>query len=393
MRAGEEEGRAEEARCFIPCTLGLEGVVAREVRDLGASGVEAGRGGVHFMATRRVAYAANLWLRAGIRVQHLIAHARLRGPDDLYRWILRMDWSRYMTPGMTIAVDASVSGSEHLRHSKYAAYRVKDAICDHWREKVGRRPSVNPKQPDLPLKLVIKGNEATLYRNLSGTSLHKRGWRPIQVKAPLNEALAAGLVLLSDWDRKSPLLDPMCGSGTIVIEAAMIAADRAPGLGRRFAFERWPDFDRELWSELRREARRRGRPSLPFRIEGADRHGGAVSLARRGAMAADVRELVRFSTAPLDRFRPDRTPSTVVTNPPYGRRIGREEDLNASWRDLGLFLREHCRGAHAWVLCGDRTLTRHLGLKASVKHPVMNGPIECRFIRYDISAAGDSDES
>jgi putative N6-adenine-specific DNA methylase len=325
-------------------------------------------------------------------VQEQVAEFEARGKEALYAACREVEWERWLDVAGTLAVDASVRDSA-ITHSGFAALTVKDAVCDRFRAKTGRRPSVDVDHPTLPIKLVLHRDRATLYLNLSGESLHKRGWRPIQVKSPLNEAIAAGLLLLSGWDRKSPLVDPMCGSGTFVVEAACLAADRAPGMLRRFAFEGLADFDARLWSDLKHEAAKRAQLSLPFPIEGADRHEGALSLAHRSVRAAQVEGLVKLSSAPLDRFVPaSGVPfaGTVVVNPPWGERLGEGEDLAASWRDLGHFLHERCRGATAFVLSGNADLPRLLGLRASRKWPVMNGPIECRWLRYEIAAAAQA---
>lgn len=369
---------------FAPCTLGLESALEQELADLGAAEIEPVGGGVRFHGDRRLGYLANLWLRSAIRVQELLGRFEVASRDDLYAAVGSIDWSVHLALDRTLAIDASVDHPE-IRHSKFAALVVKDAIVDQFRARSGRRPSVDRAHPDLPLKLVIQREGASLWRNLSGASLHKRGYREIQVRSPLNEATAAGLLLLTDWDRASALVDPMCGSGTLVIEAAMLAADIAPGRHRRFAFERWPDFDGTLWHELREEAAARVRSSLPFLLEGADRHSGALDLARQGARAAGVAELVRFTRAPLRKYVPGAAPSVVVVNPPYGERLGEGADLVAAWRDLGAFLHERTPGATAWILCGSKELTRHLGLKASKRLPVKNGPIDCRFLRYAIA--------
>ncbi|HTE05907.1 MAG TPA: THUMP domain-containing protein [Planctomycetota bacterium] len=377
---------------FAPCTLGVEAALAAELAELGAQEIATRPGGAAFVGDRRLGYAANLWLRSAIRVQDLLLRAPARGKDELYAAVGRIDWSEHMRLDQTLAVDASVRDSE-LTHSGFAGLTVKDAIVDQFRARTGERPNVNADDPDLPIKLVVKNDAITLWRNLSGESLHKRGYRPVQVKSPLNEATAAGLLRLSGWDRASPIVDPMCGSGTLLIEAALLAADRAPGMNRRFAFERWPDLDAELWRGVQAEARARAKPTLPFTIEGADRHGGAISIAEKSAHDAGVAGLVRFSTADAADWTPvaaikhagGQGPAlTVITNPPYGERIGEGEDLAGSWRALGRFLNERCRGGHAFVLSGNPDLPRHLGLHASRQIPVMNGPIECRLLEYEL---------
>jgi putative N6-adenine-specific DNA methylase len=368
---------------FAPCTLGLEEVVAAEVRELGGGDVTVRRGAVSFTGDRRVGYAANLWLRSAVRVQERVAEFRAKGRKELEEGVGAIEWERWLAPGGTLAVDASVRDSE-IGHSGFAALAVKDAIVDRFRGRTGARPSVDAKDPDLPVKLVLHKDRATLDLNLSGESLHKRGWRPIQVKSPVNEAIAAGLLILSGWDRRTPLADPMCGSGTIVVEAALLAADRAPGLLRRFAFERWLDFEEPLWNELKEEARQRARPSLDFPIEGADRHEGALGLARRGVRAAGVEGLVSLRRCELKEFTPTRTPATLFTNPPWGERLGEGADLVESWRDLGDLLRKSFAGSTAFILTGDAELPLHLGYKPRLEWPFMSGPIECRLQRYDL---------
>ncbi len=383
------------AQYYAACNKGIEPACAGELRDLGATDVQPGRGGVAFRADRRTAYAANLWLRSAIRVQELVLDTTINDGDDLYTQTLALPWDDWITPEQTLAVFATVRDHPAFTHTNYAALRVKDAVCDAVRAARDARPSVDAKKPDLPLKLVIKGRHALLYRDLSGTSLHKRGYRAVQVKSPLNEATAAGLILLSDWDRQSPVVDPMCGSGTFVIEAALIAAGRAPGLDRRFAFEQWPDFDRTVWQELLAEARDAEHRVTKFDVPflGGDMHQGAIRIAKGAAEEADLRDLVRFTRRDAKELVPPTLPGAVFTNPPYGERLGAgdepgddREALVQSWKSLGNFLHQQCAGTSAYVLCGNRDLTKFLGLRAGTKHLVMNGPIECRWLKYDIRA-------
>ena len=389
-----EGGRPVPSRIeyFAPCTLGVEAGLTAELVELGAHEISTRPGGASFSGDRRLGYAANLWLRSAIRVQDLLLRVTARGKEALYAAVAGIDWSRHMRLDQTLAVDASVRDSE-LTHSNFVGLTVKDAIVDQFRDRTGRRPDVDADDPDLPLKVVLKDDLLTIWRNLSGDSLHKRGYRPVQVKSPLNEATAAGLLRLSGWDRASPLVDPMCGSGTLLIEAALLAADRAPGMNRRFAFERWPDFDPALWRSLRAEARARAKATLPFAIEGADRHGGAISIAERSAQAAGVGGLVRFSVADAADWTPGRAtgpsgghrpPLTVLTNPPYGERIGEGEDLVGSWRALGRFLSERCRGGRAFVLSGNPDMPQHIGRRTSRQFAVKNGQLECRLLEYDL---------
>jgi putative N6-adenine-specific DNA methylase len=382
---------------FAACSLGLEPALAAELRDLEALGegpvldVEARRGGVAFRGDRRLGYAANLWLRSAVRVQEELWHGTALTTEALYAQVRALPWEHWLRPTQTLGVVASVRDSQ-LGDPRFSALRVKDAVVDAQRDRHGVRSDVDPRQPDVPLKLVAQGDHVRLYRDWSGASLHKRGWRPIQVRAPLNEALAAGLILLSDWDRKSPVADPMCGSGTFVIEAAQIAARRAPGLKRTFACEAFLDANRRLWSELREAARDAARSRLDFPLAGADVHRSAIQLAQRGAAQAGVQDLVRFTRASAAEWTPPFPPAAVFVNPPYGERLDGDDaaSLVDAWRALGSFLHRRCGGATAWVLCGNKALTQHLGLRASRRIPVRNGPIECRWLRYAVRAKAPS---
>jgi putative N6-adenine-specific DNA methylase len=369
---------------FAACARGIEPALVQELQALGATEVEERRGGVAFRGDRRLGYGATLWLRSATRVQEELLVATVESPSALYEAVRAADVARWITPSQTVAVFGTAR-DHALGDPHFLALRVKDAVVDAQRAAGGARSSVDTKDPDVPLKLVVHGTTVRLYRDWSGDSLHKRGWRPIQVKSPLNEAVAAGLILLSDWDRASPVVDPMCGSGTFVIEAAMLAARRAPGLGRAFTCERFPDHDRRAWTEVRDAARAAALPALPFRLVGADRHAGALGLARRGAQAAGVAALVEFVEAPVATFAPPVPPAVVFVNPPWGERL-QDPDLVASWRDLGTFLHDRCPGAVAWVLSGNADLTRHLRLKKSASRPVKSGPIDARWLRYEVRA-------
>jgi 23S rRNA G2445 N2-methylase RlmL len=372
-------------RFFAACTLGLEQVLAAELEALGAERIRAVRGGARFTGPRSLGYAACLWLRSAIRVQLQLGQRRVRDERELYGFVREQEWERFLRVDGTLAVDASLRDS-FLTHSQFAAQLVKDAVVDRFRDARGARPSVDLKAPDLPIKLLLKNGEATLYVDLAGQSLHKRGYRDVQVKSPLNEALAAGLLLATGWDRRSPLLDPMCGSGTFAIEAVWLAGDRAPGLGRSFAFERWLDLDAKAWSGLFDEAEARaesGARSVPP-IEAADRHAGALGIARRSAQAAGVSGSIRFVHSEVARLEPSVAPGIVVTNPPYGERLGEGEDLLASWSGLGELLWNLPQPCQAWVLSGNPELTRFLKLRASRKLPVRNGPIDCRWMCYEV---------
>lgn len=372
---------------YAPCTLGLEEILRDEIMALGAHDSMLRRGGVRFRGDAALGPRACLWLRSAIRVQRELVARAVRNERDLHAFVRDQEWERFLRPEGTLAVDAHVHSS-FLTHSRYASQLVKDGIVDRFRDRTGRRPDVDTTAPELPVFLLLQNNRATLYVDLAGPSLHKRGYRDVQHKSPLNEALAAGLLQATGWDRRSPLADPMCGSATFLIEAAWLAGGRAPGLGRSFAFEHWEDLDGDAWSATFDDAEaraERGLRELPP-LFGADRHGGAISLAERALRQAGLRDAVRLECRTVADWDPAEAVSTVVVNPPYGLRLGEGEDLEQSWRDLGDFLKRQ-KGAEGWVLSGNPELSRHLRLRTDRKMPVHNGPIDCRWMRYRIDAA------
>ncbi len=368
---------------FATCGRGIEPVLADELRALGAADVEPGRGGVRFAGDKALLYQANLWLRTAVRVLQPILEADVASPDDLYDAVYSLDWSQYLTPEHTLAVDCNVRDS-HITHSKYAALRTKDAICDQFVERVGRRPSVDVDEPMVGLNLHVHRDHAVLSLDSSGESLHKRGYRPIQTRAPLNEALAAALVLLTGWRGERPFADPLCGSGTLPIEAAWIALRRPPGLTRkRFGFQGWMDFDIELWTSLRDEARRGVRRALPAPVLASDIRGDAVSFAIDNARAAGIGHLLRVEKKDVRDFRPPAgPPGVLLCNPPYGERLGEEKSLFGLYRLLGEVFRERCAGWEAYVFTGNRRLAEAIGSQPAAQVPLFNGKIPCRLLKF-----------
>jgi putative N6-adenine-specific DNA methylase len=375
-----------DGRFFATCGRGIEPVLADELRALGAAGIEPGRGGVAFRGDQAVLYRANLWLRTAVRVLRPILEADVASPDELYDAVRSIDWSRFMTPDHTLAVDCNVRDSK-ITHSKYAALRVKDAICDQFVERVGRRPSVDVDEPMVGLNLHVYRDHAVLSLESSGESLHKRGYRPILTRAPLNEALAAALVLKTGWTGTVPFVDPLCGSGTLAIEAAWLALRRPPGLTRRrFGFQGWMDYDVRLWTDLRDEARRGVLKALPAAVVGADIRGDAVAFAIDNAGAAGIGHLLRFEKRDVRDFRPpDGPPGVILCNPPYGERLGEEKNLFGLYKLLGEVFAERCQGWTAYVFTGNPRLARAIGLKPDEEVPLFNGKIPCRLLKFVIS--------
>jgi putative N6-adenine-specific DNA methylase len=345
---------------------------------------------VAFAGDQTLLYRANLWLRTAIRVLKPILEATVTSPDELYDAVRRLDWSRYLTPQHTLAVDCNVRDSQ-LTHSKYAALRTKDAICDQFVERSGRRPNVDVNEPMVGLNLHIYRDQAVLSLDSSGESLHKRGYRPIQTRAPLNEALAAALIRLTGWRGETAFVDPLCGSGTLPIEAAWMALRRPPGLTRRrFGFQGWMDFDVALWTTLRDEARRGVRKSLPAPVVGSDVRSDAIGLATRNARAAGVGHVLDFSRRDLADFRPpSEPPGTLLCNPPYGERLGEESQLRSLYQTLGQALGQHCAGWNAFVFTGNTRLAREIGMMPTQRTSLFNGKIPCSLLQFDLRESSD----
>ncbi|MEO0480737.1 MAG: THUMP domain-containing protein [Planctomycetota bacterium] len=379
---------------FVACPLGLESILEQELRDLGATEIESRRGGARFQGDRSLGERCCLWLRTAIRVQLELAVGEVQDEDDIYDLIRGIEWERFLSVDGTLAVSAAVRDS-FLTHSHFTALLSKDAVVDRFRDREGDRPGVDTDDPDLPLRVLLRENTLRVYVDLAGQSLHKRGYREIQVRSPLNEALACGLVMLTEWDRKTPFVDPMCGSGTLPIEAARLAADIAPGLQRTFACERWEDAVKVRWRRLRDEAEHRAEVGLARsdfpEILASDRHPGALELAREGAQRGRVGGKIRFAKCDVGSAPAPSRSCLIVTNPPYGERIGTDpEDLENSWRGLGEFLRACPKDSMAFVLSGDPKPTQWLRLKASARIPVMNGGIDCRLLRYPVGGQAEA---
>lgn len=369
---------------FVTCARGLEPVLAGELAALGGANVELGRGGVWCRGDAALLYRASLWLRTAVRILRPVFGGPVRSTDELYDAVRSIDWFDFMSPDHTLAVDCNVRDSA-ITHSQYASRRVKDAICDQFRDRIGRRPSVDTERPMVGLNLHVFRNHATLSLDASWDSLHKRGYRPVQTRAPLNEALAAGLLMHAGWDPTTSLVDPLCGSGTFCIEGSWLALDRAPGLLRKwFGFQGWPDFDRGLWAAVREDARTSVRPQLPAPVVGTDGRTDAVEFARGNAHAAGVGHLLRFERQDVRDARPPAgPPGTLVCNPPYGERIGEENELVGLYRTLGDVFGTHWRGWRVLVFTGNDRLAGEVGLPVRGSTPFFNGKIPCRLWEFE----------
>ncbi|HZD61122.1 MAG TPA: THUMP domain-containing protein [Anaerolineae bacterium] len=371
-------------RFFATTAKGVEPVLASELHRLGAQQISEGTGGIGFLGNIEMAYRANLWLRTANRVLMPVLDFNCFSEKELYEGVRRIDWRRYLTQKMTIAVDANVRDS-NIKHSKYAALKTKDAIVDQLREKLGSRPSVNPVNPDLRINVHILRNRCTVSLDTSGESLHKRGYRVVSVEAPLKETLAAAIVELTGWDAMSPLVDPMCGSGTIVIEAALKAANIAPGLLRKtFGFQRWLDFNKGLWDTLMTEAQEARKHKIEAAILGSDISERAIEAATTNARAATVSDPITFAVSDFRELTPPPNHGIVVMNPPYGERLGEKKKLESLYKTIGDVFKKRWKGYMGYVFTGNLDLAKHIGLKASRRIVLYNGPIESRLLKFEL---------
>lgn len=371
-------------RFFATTFKGLEEVLAGEIAGLGGEDVSAGAGSVAFSGDMALCYRANLWLRSANRVVLLLSEFPAPTPAALYEGASGIPWAELFPPDRTIAVDATVRDSG-ITHSHFAAQKTKDAIVDRFRETAGRRPDVDAKSPEVRIVVRIVRDECAVSLDTSGESLNRRGYRTNPSEASLKETLAAGLLLLAGWQGDEPLIDPACGAGTIPIEAALIAGNVAPGsLGRDFGFQRLHGFDRRRWEALLSETREAARHPVPVRIEGSDIAPVAVAGAMKNAAAAKVNERILFNARSVRNLDPGEGPGTLLCNPPYGVRLPGGEEVETFYREMGEALKKRCRGWTAYLLSGNSAVTRFLGLKASRKFPVMNGPIDCRLLKYEL---------
>ena len=361
--------------------MGLEPVLAKELTQLGANDVQIGRRMVSFKGDKELLYRANFQLHTAIRILKPIKHFKALSADDVYEGVKDIDWSEIIGIDKTFAVD-SVVFSEEFRHSKFVAYKVKDAIVDQFREKTGQRPNISISNPDIRLHIHIAEDQCTLCLDSSGESLHRRGYRQESVEAPLNEVLAAGMILMTGWHGETDFIDPMCGSGTLLIEAALIARNMAPGLFRKeYAFEKWPDFDRELFDTIYNDDSQER--EFNHHIYGYDVDIKAVNTARLNVKAAGLTSDITIEEQDFKNFTQPKNKSIMVTNPPYGERIS-TNDLLGTYKMIGERLKHQFTGNEAWILSYREECFAQIGLKPSIKIPVFNGSLECEFRKYQM---------
>lgn len=374
--------RGETFQMIAKTMSGLEDVLAEELVGLGANNLEIGIRMVSFEGDQELLYKANFHCRTALRILKPICTFKANNADEVYKEVKQINWRNYMTEDNTFAVDAVVF-SKIFAHSKFVAYRTKDAIVDYFTQKTGKRPNVSVANPDLLLNIHIAHNKCTLSLDSSGESLHKRGYRVAQTEAPLNEVLAAGMILKTGWKGDCDFIDPMCGSGTLLIEAAMIAMNIPPGIYRsEFAFEKWTDFDKDLFDEVYNDDSEE--KEFGYKIYGSDISGQAIAIASQNVKSAGVAKHVKLEVKPFQQYA--NAPSekgVIVTNPPYGERL-KPKDIEDLYNMIGERFKHIFMNHIAWVLSYKKECFNSIGLKHTERMPLVNGSLECEFRRYDI---------
>lgn len=373
----------EEFPMIAKTFQGLEEVLAKELASIGANNIQIQRRAVSFTGDKALMYKANLHCRTALRILKPIFTFDANDADEVYEQIKKFDWSQLMTVENTFAIDATVF-SEEFKHSKYVVYRVKDAIADWFMERYHRRPSVSVTSPQLMFNIHIAGRWCTLSLDSSGESLHKRGYRVAQTEAPINEVLAAGMLLLAGWHGQSDFLDPMCGSGTLLIEAALIALNIPPGIFRpSFAFEKWSDFDKELFDELYNDDSQE--KTFEHKIYGSDVSARAIKIAEQNVKSSGLSKYIQLKVAPIEKLEPPSSHCFIVTNPPYGERLS-SKDIFDLYVSFGSVLKHKFAGNTAWIISSNEEGLKKIGLKPSKRIQLLNGPLECWFQQYDLFA-------
>lgn len=368
---------------LIATTLfGLEEILAGELKEIGATEIETLNRAVKFKGDQAILYKSNLHLRTALKVLKPFKQFIVHNDNDLYRKIKKINWEQFLSVEGTLAIDATVN-SQYFRHSQYIALRCKDAIVDQFRDKFDNRPSVDLDDPDLRLNVHISEMKCSLSLDSSSTPLGKRGYRKEQSLAPMSEVLAAGIIALSGWDKKSDIFDPMCGSGTFSIEAALIASNTAPGSFRNFGFERWKDFDVDLWTSIKKEAQANV-VTPDCKILGSDIESRAIEISQNNAENAGVKDLITFKQMDFLKSESHFNDGYVFLNPPYGERLKDKEEIIPFYKEIGTQLKHHYEGCEAWIISSNMRALKFVGLRPNRKIPMYNGPLECKLHKYEL---------
>jgi putative N6-adenine-specific DNA methylase len=374
-------------RFFATCPRGLELLLADELRQLDGAKIHEVGGGVQFTGDFALCYRVNLESRIASRVLWQVTTVGYRSEEDIYRAAYALPWTDWFDPASTIRVDVSATKSP-LTSLNFVTLKIKDAVCDKVRRLSGRRPSVDTREPDIPIQGHLTDREFTLYLDTTGEPLFKRGRRLATGEAPLRENLAAGILRLAGWVPGTPLLDPMCGSGTILLEAAHMALEIAPGLGRHFAFEKFRNFDARRWRELLQQSAARQKPRAPLAIYGSDLSAAVLNAARANLTAAGLEKIVSLKRVDVLEIVAPAQEGIIVTNPPYGVRLGEQQALAEFYPKLGDVLKKQFSGWRAYLLSADMRLPKLIRLAASKRTPLFNGALECRLFEYKMVEGG-----
>lgn len=368
--------------------MGLEEVLATELVNLGANNVEMQRRAVKFTGDKALMYKANMHLRTASRVLKTIGTFKAKNADEVYEQVKKINWTDFMSLKTTFAIESTVY-SEEFTHSKFVSYRVKDAICDWFREKTDSRPSVKLENPNLTIHIHIAGTVCTLLLDSSGDSLHKRGYRISQNEAPLNEALAAGMILMTGWKGDTDFCDPMCGSGTLLIEAALIALNIPPGIYRSsFGFEKWLDFDQELFDEIYHDDS--AEREFKHKIYGSDISQRAIGISEQNVKSAGLTKYIVLEKKPIKDATSPSEGCLLVTNPPYGERIS-SDDIFGLYATIGTVFKHQFQGSNCWLISSHVECIDKIGLKASQRIKLLNGTLDCWYNCYEIFAGKRND--
>jgi putative N6-adenine-specific DNA methylase len=371
----------KETFSMVAKTLfGLEDILAKELTGLGANNVQIGRRMVSFEGDKALLYKVNFCCRTALRILKPIFEFKAKNPDEVYEQVKKFDWQCYLSNKKTFAIDAVVY-SEEFSHTKFVSYRTKDAIADYFTDRELPRPSVRINNPDIQLHLHISHNDCTLSLDSSGESLHKRGYRIEEGSAPLSEVLAAGMILSTGWQGESAFIDPMCGSGTLLIEAALIALNIAPGVFRdKYGFERWDDFDAELFESI--SADDSAEREFKFKCYGSDISKTAIAAAAENIKNTGLKKYIELRILPFQNMeKPPAEKGIIITNPPYGERL-KSNDLLETYAILGERLKHVFSGFKAWVLSSNLEGFDQIGLKPSSKIKLINGSLDCEYRQY-----------
>ena len=373
---------------FASCPRGLEALLAEDLVAAGVSDLKPIPGGVHFVAGWPACYAANLHSRIATRILWRVAHGRYTKEDDIYKLALDCDWAKWFSAAQTIRVDVTAVKSP-LKSLEFITLRIKDAICDRFRADTGKRPSVDTREPEVRMYGFITADECTLYIDTSGAPLYQRGLRQKTVEAPLKENVAAGILRLSGWQPGTPLLDPMCGSGTFLLEAAQMALDIAPGAGRDFGFQRLKNFQLDVWKGLLDAAMDAEKPAASAQIYGSDISPVAVRATLANLDRAGLLPAVSLSTGDLLEIAAPAAQGVMVANPPYGERLSEQDELAAFYPPLGSALKRNFAGWNCYLLSADLRMPKLMRLTPSKKTPLYNGAIECRLFEFKMVAGSN----